>query len=149
MLPAHAVRADRMRLHVVPLDRTWLRDSAPIGVVGPDGAVSLVNWGFNGWAKYANFQLDQQIGAAIAGLTGLERLEPRRADTRDRIVLEGGGVDVNGSGLLLATEEWLLTNVQGRNPGLRREDYERIFREWLGARKTIRLDECFVVGETN
>ena len=149
ILTAHAVRADRVRLHLVPLDRTWLRDSAPIGVVGPDGAVSLVNWGFNGWAKYSNFQLDQNIGAAIARLAGLERLEPRRVDTHDRIVLEGGGVDVNGSGLLLATEEWLLTNVQVRNPGLTREDYERIFREWLGARKTIWLGEGCVGDDTH
>ena len=55
---------------------------------------------------------------AIARLTGLRREEPRRPDTGERLVLEGGGIEVNGNGLLLVTEEWLLSDVQVRNPGL-------------------------------
>jgi agmatine deiminase len=54
-------------------------------------------------------------------------------------VLEGGGIDANGSGLLLVTEEWALSDVQVRNPGLTREGYEQAFREWLGIRRTIWL----------
>ena len=143
ILAAHAVPMDRVRLHLVPTDRTWLRDSAPTGVVDITGTVSLLNWAFNGWAKYANWLQDAEIGRAIAGVTGLERIEPRRTDTDGRIVLEGGGIDVNGRGLLLATEEWLLSDVQIRNPGLSRQDYERIFAEWLGVRRTIWLgDGC-------
>ena len=49
---------DRIRLHLVPNDRTWLRDSAPTGVVDPSGAVTLLNWSFNAWAKYANWRVD-------------------------------------------------------------------------------------------
>jgi len=56
-------------------------------------------------------------------------------------VLEGGGIDVNGSGLLLTTEEWLLSDAQVRNPGLTGEAYERIFSEWLGVTRTIWLGE--------
>ena len=33
---------------------------------------------------------------------------------------------------MLVTEEWLLSDVQVRNPGLSRADYEQIFAEWLG-----------------
>ena len=57
------------------------------------------------------------------------------------MVLEGGGIDANGSGLLLVTEEWLLSATQVRNPGLTREGYEEAFAEWLGIRKTIWLGE--------
>src|SRR5690606_3768672 len=53
-LDAHAVRRDRVRLHVVPSDRVWLRDSAPIGVVDGDGDMCWLDWGFNAWAKYPN-----------------------------------------------------------------------------------------------
>ena len=49
-LAAHDVRFDRVRLHVVPTDRVWLRDSGPTGVVDGAGNVSLLNWAFNGWA---------------------------------------------------------------------------------------------------
>jgi agmatine deiminase len=148
-LDAHAVRTDRCSLHVVASDRVWLRDSAPTGTIDPQGRVCLVNWAFNAWAKYPNWQRDADLGAAIARIAGLPRLEPRRADTGERIVLEGGGIEVNGAGLMLVTEEWLLSDVQVRNPGLRREDYERIFTEWLGIRRTIWLGEGCVGDDTH
>src|SRR5687767_945085 len=116
-LDAHAVRRDRVRLHVVPTDRVWLRDSAPSGVLDAAGAPALVNWAFNAWAKYDNWQQDAAVGRAIAGITGLPRVEPAHPRTGARIVLEGGGIEVNGQGLLLVTEEWLLSDVQVRNPG--------------------------------
>jgi agmatine deiminase len=148
ILDAHGVRMDRVRLHIVPTDRAWLRDSAPTGVVDPSGAVSLLNWGFNGWAKYPNYAQDALVGRAIEGLVRLPRLEPRRSGD-GRIVLEGGGIDTNGDGLLLVTEEWLLSDVQVRNPGLTRADYEQIFAEWLGIRRTIWLGDGSVGDDTH
>lgn len=148
-LAAHAVRTDRVRLHVVPTDRVWLRDSAPTGILDEGNRPCLVNWGFNAWAKYSNWQRDACVGDAIARLTGLPRVEPRRADTGDRIVLEGGGIEANGAGLLLVTEEWLLSDVQVRNPGFSRADYERLFDDWLGVRRTIWLGEGCVGDDTH
>ena len=121
-LAAHHVRLDRVRLHTVPTDRVWLRDSAPSGVIDPSGNVTLVNWGFNAWAKYSNYARDAEVGAAIADVTGLPRVEPERP-LGERVVLEGGGIEVNGRGLMLVTEEWLLSDVQVRNPGMTREEY--------------------------
>ena len=43
---------------------------------------------------------------------------------RQRFVLEGGSIDVNGAGTLLTTEECLLSEVQQRNPGVSREQLE-------------------------
>ena len=148
-LDAHGVRSDRVSLHIVTTDRVWLRDSAPTGVLDAAGEPVLVNWAFNGWAKYANWQKDAEVGPAVERLTGLRRVEPRRADTGERIVLEGGGIDVNGQGLLLVTEEWLLSDVQVRNPGLGRRDYEQIVREWLGVQHTIWLGEGCVGDDTH
>jgi agmatine deiminase len=148
-LAAHAVRNDRVRLHVVPTDRVWLRDSAPIGVETDVREVVWLDWGFNAWAKYPNWQLDAHIGAVVARISGRRRETPLRADTREPIVLEGGGIDVNGAGLLMVTEEWLLTDVQVRNLGLTREDYERVFAEWLGIRRTIWLGEGCVGDDTH
>ena len=148
MLDAHDVRRDRVRLHEVPTDRVWLRDSAPIGVLDASGEPVLLDWAFNAWAKYDNWQEDARIGEAMARLTGVRRDVPTRADGT-RIVLEGGGIDVNGQGLLLVTEEWLLTDIQVRNPGLGRQDYEQVFRDWLGARRTIWLGEGCVGDDTH
>jgi agmatine deiminase len=148
-LQAHAVNLENISLHVVPTDRVWLRDSAPTGVVDASGRVVLLNWAFDGWVKYDNWQRDAKVGPAIAEITGLARVEPRRPDTGERLVLEGGGLETNGRGLLLVTEEWLLSDVQVRNPGLGREDYERLFAEWLGTRKTIWLGEGAVGDDTH
>src|SRR5205814_3134379 len=116
-------------------------DSAPTCVLRVDGAVELVDWAFNGWAKYDNYGNDAEIGRVIERITGLPRTEAVRPDNGKPLVLEGGGIEVNGAGLMLVTEEWLLSDVQVRNPGMTREEYERVFADWLGVTRTIWLGE--------
>ena len=148
-LSAHGVPSETVRLHQVPTDRVWLRDSAPTAVHDADGKVVLIDWAFNGWAKYDNFQRDAGIGPAIARITGLPLEEPERTDRSGWVVLEGGGIEVNGRGLLLVTEEWLLSDVQVRNPGFTRADYETLFAGWLGVARTIWLGEGAVGDDTH
>jgi agmatine deiminase len=147
-LAAHAVATDTVRLHVVPTDRVWLRDSAPTAVFDSQGRVVLVDWAFNAWAKYDNWKLDADVGPAVERVTGLRRVEPTLPDGR-HLVLEGGGIETNGRGLVMVTEEWLLSDVQVRNPGLGRDDYDRLFADWLGARRTIWLGEGCVGDDTH
>jgi len=164
-LAAHHVREERVRLHLVPNDRVWLRDSAPTFVHDAQGAVVLASWRFNAWAKYDNYASDARVGAEVERITGLPRVLPCRPDrggltlrdagedSRDgdaqRIVLEGGSIDTNGAGRLLTTEECLLSKVQQRNPGLDRVGYERVFAEALGVRETIWLGEGCVGDDTH
>jgi agmatine deiminase len=148
LLRAHGV-TDNYRLHVVPTDRVWLRDSAPTGIIGPDGEPALVNWKFNAWAKYPNYQHDEHVGEAVERITGLHRIQPHRPDTGERFVLEGGAIDSNGDGALLVTEECLLSSVQARNPGLTRAGYEAVFRDMLGIHRTIWLGEGCVGDDTH
>ena len=149
LLRAHAVNEHRYRLHIVMNDRVWLRDSAPTGVIRGDGRVELINWGFNGWAKYENYNKDAEIGAEIERLTGLSRIVPRRPDNGERLILEGGGLEVNGAGRILVTEEWLLSDVQVRNPLMMAGDYEKAFLEYLGVTDTIWLGEGAVGDDTH
>jgi len=137
------------RLHIVPNDRAWLRDSAPTAVRGAGGGIDLVNWRFNAWAKYENYAQDARIGQAVADISGLQRIQPRRPDTGEPVVLEGGAIDADGEGTLLVTEECLLSRVQERNPGLSREGYEGVFAEYLGIRQTIWLGEGCVGDDTH
>ncbi|MBX3173639.1 MAG: agmatine deiminase family protein [Gemmatimonadaceae bacterium] len=148
-LRMHEVKQSRIHLHQCPTDRVWLRDSAPTMVHDADGNVRHVNWAFNAWAKYDNYALDAKIGAFIADHTGIPRDEPQRPDGKGRVVLEGGGIETDGRGTMLVTEEWLLSDVQVRNPGLDRADYERIFAEQLGCTKTIWLGEGCVGDDTH
>ena len=147
-LRAHGVEGN-YRLHIVPNDRVWLRDSGATGVVGPGGRIELVGWRFNAWAKYDNYERDALVGRAMSRITGLPLVEPERPDGAGRVVLEGGAIETNGEGLMLVTEECLLSDVQERNPGLDRDGYERVFADWLGIRQTIWLGEGCVGDDTH
>lgn len=148
-LRLHDVSAARYRLHLQPNDRVWLRDSGPTGVQRTDGSVQLVHWDFNAWAKYDNFARDVLVPDAIAGITGLPRIAAVRPDNGERLVLEGGGIETDGQGTMLVTEEWLLSDVQVRNPGLDRFGYERAFADYLGIRKTVWLGDGCVGDDTH
>jgi agmatine deiminase len=139
-LRAHQVEIARVRLHVVPTDRVWLRDSGPSFVWNAEGGVELMAWAFNAWAKYDNFAHDQRIPDVVHDITKLPIHRAMRLDTpHERFVLEGGGIDVNGAGRVMVTEEWLLSDVQVRNPGMTRAEYERAFARYLGCPHTIWL----------
>lgn len=127
-----------VRLHLIPTNRSWLRDSGPTFVQAADGTLRAVTWRFNGWAKYDDWPVDNRVPAAIAKKARVAACKPIL--NKRPIVLEGGGIEVNGAGCVLTTEEWLLSDVQVRNPGFTRADYEAIFERYLGAGKTLWLD---------
>ena len=147
-LDAHGVSAEGYRLHLVPTDRVWLRDSAPTFVWRNNG-VELANWRFNGWAKYDNHALDEKVGEAIETITHIPRTKAIRPDNGDWLVLEGGGMDTDGAGSLLVTEEWLLSDTQVRNPGMTRDEYEKAFSKYLGITNTIWLGNGCVGDDTH
>src|SRR5262249_51263694 len=151
--PARAVLAslplDWTHVEFVPLptDRVWTRDYGPLFVRAPDGPLVATDWHFNGWAKYDNWKYDDAVAGALARRYGSPAVRP--AVLGRRVVLEGGSIDVNGAGLLLTTEECLLSPVQARNPGLGREDLERVLGEVLGARKVLWLGRGIVGDDTH
>ena len=149
MLGAHNVELSHVRLHMVPTDRVWLRDSGPTAVMAQDGTLSWVAWAFNGWAKYENHMLDRKVGHIVAELSGLPHVHAVRPDTGAPLVLEGGGLETDGAGTLLVTEEWLLSDTQVRNPGLDRAGYEAVFQQYLGIERTIWLGEGCVGDDTH
>lgn len=143
------VEIDGQHIAVVPhgTDRVWTRDYAPFFVHDHAGGKLAVKWRFNAWAKYDNWELDEAAGHGMAAWAGLPTVTPRRGDRP--VVLEGGSVDSNGRGTLLTTEECLLSEVQRRNPGFTRADYEEVFAEQLGIRKVLWLNRGIVGDDTH
>jgi agmatine deiminase len=139
----------RVHFHRWPTDRIWLRDSGPIFLRRFDGERALTHWRFNGWAKYPNHLQDEKIPAHVAKLHKMQSFEPKALAAngkQHRLVLEGGSIDTNGAGILLTTEECLLSEVQQRNPGLgdeaqTRAKLEKAFRDYLGIEQTIWLNK--------
>ena len=134
----------RIEFVSIPTDRVWTRDYGPLFVRDDGGSLVATDWHFNGWAKYSNWKYDDAVVGELAGRYGWRTLRPEVGG--HRVVLEGGSIDVNGEGLLLTTEECLLSPVQARNPDLSRADLERVLGEALGARKVLWLG-CGIVGD--
>ncbi|MCI0743549.1 MAG: agmatine deiminase family protein [Gemmataceae bacterium] len=155
----------------IPTDRVWTRDSGPIFLVRPTSdnvvgtlrvpsadngtrsvpttlnSVGFTNWQFNAWAKYENWHKDDAVPDRILEHLPLPNWKPMVNGRR--VVLEGGSIDVNGDGLLLTTEECLLSPVQARNPDLSREDLEKVFADFLGVQKTLWLGRGIVGDDTH
>jgi agmatine deiminase len=131
----------------VPTNRVWTRDYGPMGVLDSTGGLSFLNWQFNGWAKYANHRRDNAATVRLTGQFPVGSIMPLYNGRR--IVLEGGSIDVNGTGLLLTTEECLLSEVQERNPGFSRADYEQVFATYLGIEKTLWLNRGIAGDDTH
>ncbi len=147
---AHA-NLDNVTFHQWPTDRVWTRDSGPIFIRNMEGRVALTNWRFNAWAKYPDWHLDDQVPDRAAELLGLQQWQPtvELPGEQRRLVLEGGSIDTNGQGILLTTEECLLSEVQQRNPGVSREQLESAFHDYLGVEQVIWLGRGIAGDDTH
>ena len=123
-----------IELHVRELDDAWMRDIGPTFVVDDErpGWLGAVTWVFNGWGaqEWATWGFDAEIGAAVAELSGAERIA-------SSLVNEGGGIHVDGLGTVIVTET--VQRDPGRNPGMSREAIEVELTRTLGTSNTIWL----------
>jgi len=144
--------------HPWPTDRVWTRDSGCTFVTsgtnlktpvqaGRAASLGAVQWQFNAWAKYKNWKNDRLIGSLMARASHAQEIKPMFG--KRPVVLEGGSIDCNGRGTLLTTEECLLSTEQQRNPGMGREDYEKVFRDYLGITNVIWLGRGIVGDDTH
>lgn len=111
-----------------PADDMWARDSGPTFVIGPDGRLAVAGLNFNGWGGKQDARQDGQVAAAVARHLGLTLVDAG-------LVCEGGALEVDGDGTLLATESSIVN--ANRNPGLSRDRIEQLLGRALGVAKTI------------
>lgn len=152
MLKRAGAALERIHFHEWPTNRVWTRDSGPIFVTSTvanhtDSPLAVTNWKFNAWAKYDNWQLDNTLPTQAARLLNVPEWTPHIGG--HHVVLEGGSIDVNGTGTLLTTEECLLSEVQQRNPGATRKQLEQVFHEYLGIEQTIWLNRGIAGDDTH
>lgn len=124
-----------------PTNRGWTRDSGPIFVrrrTARKADTAIVHFHFNAWAKYDDWQKDRRVPETAARLL---RKPLFNAQFQGRnFVLEGGGIEVNGRGSLLTTEEcYLDPKVQVRNPGLGRAEIDETLKRYLGVSNILWL----------
>ena len=123
-----------------PTNRGWIRDSGPIfvGRKNPRPGTAIVHCHFNAWAKHDDWQKDRKVPEMAARRLGKQLFHARF--NGKPFIVEGGGIEVNGRGTLLTTEEcYLHPRIQVRNPGLTRSQYDETFRKYLGAKNVFWL----------
>ena len=126
---------NRVKLHVQPVDDLWMRDTGPVfvrktGNGGAKGELAGVDFNFNGWGDKQAHDNDAEVAGFVTEAANVRYLETE-------LVLEGGGIEVDGQGTALITESCVLN--PNRNPGLSKSACEAELKRLLGLRKIIWL----------
>ena len=122
------------------IEDSWMRDSGPTFVVDGKSKLGGVDWVFNGWGGKYSHKIDARIAEAVIG-----KVDAQHFDCP--LVTEGGALHSDGEGTLLVVEETLLN--ENRNPGMTREEAEKILADYLGAKKVIWLPGGLANDETD
>ena len=147
MLTIAHVNLSKVSFIIHKTNRSWMRDSGPI-IIKNGSKREALNFNFNAWAKYNNYQLDKHIPKKVADFLKIPLTQALYKGKP--VILEGGAIDVNGKGTLLTSEECLLhPTIQVRNIGFTKEDYEHIFKEYLGVNNVIWLKDGIIGDDTH
>jgi agmatine deiminase len=134
----------KIKFVTYPTNRGWTRDTGPIFVKrkAESGKAenAIVHFHFNGWAKYDNWRKDTKVPEVAAKLLGKELFHAEHNGCQ--FVIEGGGMELNGRGTLISTEQcYLDPKVQVRNPGLGKREIETSLKDYLGVTNIFWLRE--------
>jgi Peptidylarginine deiminase and related enzymes len=113
-----------------PIDDIWIRDTGPLFVKNNKGNIAGVDFNFNGWGDKQEHQQDAKVAEFVTGKAGATAI-------RSSLILEGGGIEVDGEGTAIITESCVLN--PNRNPGVSKADCERELMRLLGVKKIIWL----------
>ncbi|KUJ65897.1 peptidyl-arginine deiminase [Streptomyces albus subsp. albus] len=114
----------------IPVDDLWMRDIGPTFVLGPQG-IAGVDLNFNGWGNKQVHRRDSQVAREILHDERVKRIQAP-------ITGEGGSIEIDGAGTLMATESSLVN--ANRNPGRSRDDIERALKNLFGVTTVIWVD---------
>jgi agmatine deiminase len=147
MLERANVNSSNVSFIIQKTNRSWMRDSGPIIVKNGVNNEAL-NFNFNGWAKYKNYQLDKHVPATVANILDLPLTQVMYKGKA--VIVEGGAIESNGRGTLLTSEECLMhPSIQVRNPNFTKQDYEAVFKEYLGITNVIWLGDGIAGDDTH
>ena len=137
---ARALLGDaNVRLHAYDFGDIWLRDTGPLFLQSPHG-LAAAGFRFNGWGGKYDLPGDAGVAAFVAGLT-------KTPLARHAWVLEGGAIDVDGTGLAVTTEQCLLN--PNRNPRMDQHEVESHLRRDLGLDRVLWLGDGLLNDHTD
>lgn len=120
----------KVNLVVQTIDDLWMRDTGPVFVKKTGGLFTGVDFNFNGWGKKQYHRNDARVAAFVCRQAGVPVL-------KSSLILEGGGIEVDGQGTAIITESCVLN--ANRNPGVSKAQCEQELHRVLGIDKVIWL----------
>lgn len=124
-----------------PTNDTWTRDYGPLTVVDDSGNYSVCDFRFNGWGlKFASCH-DNMV---VKRMCDSKLICAPRLNCQD-FVLEGGGIESDGSGLLMTTAMCQLS--PNRNAKLDCQQIDARLRSYFGAENVIWLHHGYLAGD--
>ncbi|MCR4347451.1 MAG: agmatine deiminase family protein [Sulfuricaulis sp.] len=140
LLSESGVDMGRVILRTVPSNDTWARDHGPMTVLCTYEAL-LLDFGFNGWGGKYGFELDNQINRKLYTMDVFKKTPMQTVE----MILEGGSIEVDGSGTLLTTARCLLAPT--RNPNMTLTQLEQHLKELLGINRILWLHHGYLAGD--
>ena len=140
---AVSLDTDRIRFVRCEINDTWARDHGGISVHGDNGEKYIFDFVFNGWGLKFASDKDNQITKNI--FFGNAFAEDVLCVDMRPFVLEGGSIDTDGCGTLMATAECLC--AKNRNEYLDREEIEGELRSAFGLDRVLWLDHGSIAGD--
>lgn len=128
-----SVSLTNVDFYIYPNDDFWIRDNGPIFVRDNNGNLVIQDWGFNGWGNKADSNNCDAIPNRIA-----QSQNRTLVDLNSVMINEGGSVELDGHGSLMACKSSILNN--NRNPGMTQSEAEAIFTTYLGVTNFIWLE---------
>ncbi|MSP84420.1 MAG: agmatine deiminase family protein, partial [Flavobacteriaceae bacterium] len=137
MLEIAEVNIKAVSFIIYKTNRSWMRDSGPI-IIKNGTKKEALDFNFNGWTKYNNYQLDKWLPRMVAKFLDIPVQQVTYKGKP--VIVEGGAIETNGKGTLITSEECLMhPTIQVRNPNFTKADYETVFKEYLGITNVIWL----------
>ncbi len=127
---AKDLMGSNVELITCSLDDLWIRDTGPVFVVTENGEKKAIDFNFNGWGEKQEFDNDTKIAGFVAEFA-------RTRYTKSTLILEGGGIEVDGHGTAIITESCVLND--NRNPSISKAESEKELKHLLGLEKIIWL----------
>ncbi|MFD5413355.1 agmatine deiminase family protein [Streptomyces nojiriensis] len=115
----------------IPVDDCWMRDTGPVFRTNGSGGLDAVGLNFNGWGKKQAHSRDNLVAGRIASYVGVPF-------TAAALVGEGGAIEQDGAGTLMATRSSLVN--KNRNPDKTQAQIEAAMLAAYGASKVIWFD---------
>lgn len=130
LLKENEVELDSIQFIIEKTDDVWARDTGPLFVYDADKKLHILDFKFNGWGEKVPYKKDEKLAYRLSQKLTIDYL-------KTPLVLEPGAIEIDGNGVLVATESSIIN--ENRNPNLHKKDVNSLLKKWLPIEKIIWL----------